>query len=171
MSRSTPADLVTMPTGWLNRSNTSRTARVSFSVRSTDSKTPTAQFVDKGYTGTVLNPTLAITPVSATAIQSVAFSQTLSAIGGVAPHSYLLETGTFPAGITISSAGVVSGTTAAAPGNYPVTLRVTDASTGPGSYFEIENFTLTVSPPPSVSSSCAFVRRRPVPANLFSTSV
>jgi hypothetical protein len=46
---------------------------------------------------------------------------------------------------------VVSGTTAAAPGNYPVTIRVTDASTGPGSYFEVEAFTLTVSPPPSVS--------------------
>ena len=34
-SRSTPADLVTMLTGWLKRSSTSSTARVSFSVRST----------------------------------------------------------------------------------------------------------------------------------------
>jgi len=120
----------------------------SFTVRSTDS---VPQFVDKGYTGTVENPTLSITPTSATAIQGVAFSQTLTAIGGVSPHSYLLETGTFPAGISISSAGVISGTTAAATGNYPATLRVTDASTGPGSYFELEAFTLTVSPPPSVS--------------------
>ncbi|MDG5975563.1 hemagglutinin-like protein [Hydrogenophaga taeniospiralis CCUG 15921] len=120
----------------------------SFTVRSTDS---VADFVDKGYTGTVENPTLSITPTSATAIQSVAFSQTLTAIGGVAPHSYLLETGSFPAGISISSAGVISGTTAAATGAYPVTLRVTDASTGPGSYFELESFTLNVSPPPSVS--------------------
>lgn len=120
----------------------------SFTVRSTDS---VADFVDKGYTGTVENPTLSITPTSATAIQSVAFSQTLTAIGGVAPHSYLLETGSFPAGISISSAGVISGTTAAATGAYPVTLRVTDSSTGPGSYFELESFTLNVSPPPSVS--------------------
>jgi uncharacterized repeat protein (TIGR01451 family) len=120
----------------------------SFTVRSTDS---VADFVDKGYTGTVENPTLSITPTSATAIQSVAFSQTLTAIGGVAPHSYLLETGSFPAGISISSAGVISGTTAAATGAYPVTLRVTDSSTGPGTYFELESFTLNVSPPPSVS--------------------
>ena len=123
----------------------------SFSVRSTDSTTPTAQFVDKGYTGTVQNPTLSLATPSGTAIQSTPFSQTLAATGGVAPYSYLLETGSFPAGITISSAGVVSGTTTAAAGNYPVTLRVTDSSTGPGTYFELETYTLTVSPPPSVS--------------------
>lgn len=123
----------------------------SFSVRSTDSTSPTAQFVDKGYTGTVQNPSLALVSASGTAIQSAPFSQTLSTNGGVAPHTYQLETGTFPAGITISSAGVVSGTTNAAPGNYPVTLRVTDSSTGPGVYFELETYTLTVAPPPTVT--------------------
>jgi large repetitive protein len=149
-----PVGLTLSSGGVLSGTPTQRGA-YSFSVRSTDSTTPTALFVDKGYTGTVQNPTLSITPVTATAIQSVAFSQALSAIGGVAPYSCLLETGTFPAGISISSACVVSGTTAAAPGNYPVTIRVTDASTGPGSYFEVENFTLTVSPPPSVSIAVA----------------
>lgn len=122
-----------------------------FTVRSTDATTPTAQFVDRGYTGTVQNPTLTLATPSGTAIQGAPFSQTMSTTGGVTPHTYQLETGTFPAGISISSAGVVSGTTAAAPGNYPVTLRVTDASTGPGVYFELENYTLTVSPPPSVT--------------------
>lgn len=120
----------------------------SFTVRATDN---IGDLVDKGYTGTVQNPALAITPTSSTAVQGVAFSQTLTAIGGVAPHSYLLETGSFPAGISISSAGVVSGTTAAALGNYPVTLRVTDASTGPGSYFELESFTVVVSQQPLLS--------------------
>lgn len=119
-----------------------------FSVRSQDSL---GAFLIKGYTGTVQNPTLSISPGSATAIQGVAFSQTVTASGGVAPHSYLLETGSFPAGISISSAGVVSGTTSAGVGSYPVTLRVTDASTGSGSYFELESFTLAVSSAPSVS--------------------
>ena len=123
-----------------------------FGVRSQDN---IGDFVIKGYTGTVQNPSLALVPASVTAIQGAPFSQALSTAGGVAPHSYLLETGTFPAGISISSAGVVSGTTAAAPGNYPVTLRVTDASTGPGSYFELEPFTVTVSPPPTVSIAVA----------------
>ena len=124
----------------------------SFTVRSTDSNSPTPNFADKGYTGTVQNPTLMLVPNSGTAIQTVPFSQTLSTTGGVAPHTYQLETGSsFPAGISISSAGVISGTTSAAPGSYPVTIRVTDNSTGPGAYFELESYTLTVSPPPSVS--------------------
>ncbi len=123
-----------------------------FSVRSQDN---IGDFVIKGYTGSVQNPSLALVPASVTAIQGAPFSQALSTAGGVAPHSYLLESGTFPAGISVSSAGVVSGTTGAAPGNYPVTLRVTDASTGPGSYFELEPFTVTVSPPPTVSITVA----------------
>lgn len=107
--------------------------------------------VDKGYAGTVQNPSLTLAPATATAVQGSAFSATLTAAGGVAPYAYQLESGTLPAGITLSGAGLLSGTTTAAPGNYPLSIRVTDASTGPGSYFEVENFTLTVSPPPSVS--------------------
>lgn len=118
-----------------------------FTVRATDS---TSDTVDKAYSGTVQNPSLTLTPASASAIQGVPFSQTLSTTGGVGTITYALETGTFPAGISISPAGVVSGTTSAAPGNYPVTIRVTDSSAGPGSYFEVENFTLTISPAPSV---------------------
>ncbi|MGM9426711.1 beta strand repeat-containing protein [Hydrogenophaga sp. MI9] len=149
-----PVGLSLTSGGVLSGTPTQRGA-YSFSVRSTDSTTPTAQFADKGYTGTVANPTLTLTTPSGTAIQSVPFSQTLSTSGGVAPYTYALETGPLPAGITISSAGVVSGTTAAAPGSYAVTIRVTDSSTGPGSYFEVENYTLTVSPPPSVSIAVA----------------
>lgn len=119
-----------------------------FVVRSTDN---IGQFVDKGYTGTVQNPTLSIAPTSGTAIQGVSFSQTLIASGGVAPHTFAVESGLLPAGISLSSAGLLSGTTSAAPGSYPLTLRVTDSSSGPGVYFELENYTLTVSPAPTVS--------------------
>ncbi len=139
---------VTLTSGGVVSGTPTQRGGYSFSVRSQDSL---GDFANKSYSGTVQSPTLTLVPASVTAIQGVAFSQALSTTGGVAPHSYLLETGTFPAGISVSSAGVVSGTTAAAPGNYPVTLRVTDASTGPGSYFELEPFTVTVSPPPSVS--------------------
>lgn len=147
-SGSLPVGLSLTSGGVISGTPTQRGA-YSFSVRSTDNG---GDFVDRGYTGTVQNPSLSITPTTATAIQSVAFSQTVTASGGVAPHTYQLETGSFPAGISISSAGVISGTTSAATGSYPVTLRVTDASTPSGApYFEVENFTLTVSPPPSVT--------------------
>ncbi len=133
---------VTLSSAGLLSGTPTQRGNYSFSVRSQDSVNA---FVIKGYTGTVQNPTLSISPVAATAVQNVAFSQALTASGGVTPYSYLLETGAFPVGISISAAGVFSGTTAAAPSSFPVTVRVTDASTGPGSYFELENFTLTVS--------------------------
>ena len=123
-----------------------------FSVRSTDSA---AVFADRGYGGTVQNPSLSLVPPSATAIQGVAFSQVLSGSGGVAPYSFLEEpviagyTG-LPAGISLAGS-TISGTTGVAPGNYNTRIRVTESSSGPGVYFEVEDFTLTVSQPPSVS--------------------
>lgn len=127
-----------------------------FSVRSTDSA---AVFADKGYAGTVQNPSLSLVPPSATAIQGVAFSQALSGSGGVAPYSFLEEpviagyTG-LPAGISLAGS-TISGTTGVAPGNYNTRIRVTDSSSGPGVYFEVEDFTLTVSAAPSVSIAVA----------------
>ncbi|MDV6228564.1 Calx-beta domain-containing protein [Nitratireductor aquimarinus] len=121
-----------------------------FTVRATDD---IGQFVDKGYTGTVLNPSISIAPTSATAVQGVSFSQTITASGGVGPYTFAVESGTLPVGISLSSSGLLSGTTSSAPGSYPLMLRVTDSSTGPGAYFELESFTLTVAAAPSVSIS------------------
>jgi len=142
-----PPGLTLNSAGLLSGTPTQR-GGYAFTVRSTDN---TAAFVDKAYSGTVAAPSLSISPNSGTAIQTVPFTDTLAVSGGVAPHTFALESGAFPGGINISTAGVISGTTAAAPGNYPVVLRVTDASTGPGAYFELENYTLTVSAAPSVS--------------------
>ncbi len=146
---------LSLTTGGILSGTPTQRGAYSFSVRATDSTSPTAQFVDKGYTGSVANPTLSMTPATATAGQGIAFSQTLTTNGGVAPYTYALETGSFPAGITLSSTGVISGTTSAATGNYAVTLRVTDASTGPGIYAELEPFTLTVVAPPTVTIAVA----------------
>jgi uncharacterized protein YhjY with autotransporter beta-barrel domain len=123
-----------------------------FTVRATDATSAT---VDKAYSGTVQNPSLSLTPTAATAIQSVAFSQTLSTTGGVAPFSYQMEASSLPTGLTLDPGGVISGTATAAPGNYPVSIRVTDSSAGAGTYFEVENFTLTISAAPSVSIAVA----------------
>lgn len=128
----------------------SERALYSFIIRSTDS---TNAYTDKGYSDFMQNPTLILDTPTGTAGQGVAFSQTLSTSGGIAPYTYQIETGSLPAGISLSSSGVISGTTSAAFGSYPVTIRVTDSSTGPGQYFEVENYTLTVSNLPTVSIS------------------
>lgn len=120
----------------------------SFTIRATDNTGATG---DRIYSGTVAAPSLRLAPASATAIQGVPFSQTLTTYDGVAPHTYVLESGFLPSGLSLSNVGVISGTTTAAVGNYALTLRVTDGSTGLGSYYEVKPFTLTVSPAPSVS--------------------
>ncbi len=146
---------LTLSTGGLLSGTPTQRGAYSFSVRARDSTTPTAQFVDKGYTGSTQNPSLSITPTNATAIQGVAFSRAITVNGGVGPYTCQLESGSFPSGISITTATgqtgcVIGGTTNAAPGSFPVSIRVTDSSTGLGTYFEVENFTVNVSLPPSV---------------------
>ncbi|MDS1137542.1 beta strand repeat-containing protein, partial [Nitratireductor indicus] len=141
---------ISLTSGGLLSGTPTQRGGYAFTVRATDN---IAQFVDKGYTSTVLNPVLSISPTSATAIQGVSFSQTIFASGGVGPRTFAVESGLLPAGISLSSSGLLSGTTSSAPGSYPLMLRVTDSSTGPGAYFELESFTLTVAPAPSVSIS------------------
>ncbi|WP_273793303.1 autotransporter domain-containing protein [Brucella anthropi] len=148
-SGSLPVGIALTSGGVLNGTPTQR-GGYAFTVRVTDN---IGQFVDKGYTGTVQNPTISISPTSATAIQGISFSQTISASGGVGPYTFSLENGALPTGISLSSSGLLSGTTSSATGSYPLVLRVTDSSTGPGVYFELENFTLTVAAAPSVSIS------------------
>lgn len=119
-----------------------------FSVRVQDAGSDS---VVRGFSGTVGNPSLSISPATATAVQGQPFSQQIAVSGGVAPHAFQIEAGALPAGITLSSTGLLSGTTAAAVGDFPLTLRVTDSSTGPGAYFELESFVLSVAAQPPIT--------------------
>lgn len=124
-----------------------------FGVRSTDS---IGDVTTKGYTGSVQNPTITISPTTYTLVQGVPTSFQLSVNGGVAPYSYLLELGpALPPGLTVSASGLVSGTPTTAGSTTP-NFRVTDSSTGPGQYFELESPTIIVTAtPPSVSIAVA----------------
>ncbi len=57
-----------------------------------------------------------------------AYSQTLSASGGTAPYTWAVASGTLPAGLNLSSAGVLSGTPTAA-ANSSFSVSATDAAT------------------------------------------
>ena len=58
-----------------------------------------------------------------------AYSDTLTATGGTAPYTWSVNAGTLPPGITLSAAGVLSGTPTTT-GSYPFTVNVTDANKG-----------------------------------------
>ena len=88
-------------------------------------------------------PTLAITTTSVSgATVGTAYSNPLSATGGKSPYSWTVASGVLPAGITLQSAGSLSGTPSDS-GQFNFTLQVADSSspkqTASGS------FTLSVS--------------------------
>ena len=56
-----------------------------------------------------------------------AYSQALAATGGTTPYIWTIAAGTLPAGLTLSSAGVLGGTPTTA-GSATFTVRVTDAT-------------------------------------------
>ncbi len=94
-----------------------------------------------GGTGVTATPV----PVAANlagGIVSTAYSETLTAQGGISPYTYAVTAGTLPAGLALSSGGVISGTpTAAATSSFTVT--VTDSTGATGS----QGFSITVATP------------------------
>lgn len=54
----------------------------------------------------------------------------MSVAGGTAPYSWSLSSGALPSGLSLSAAGVISGTPGASalPGNYTFTLRAADVN-------------------------------------------
>jgi hypothetical protein len=58
---------------------------------------------------------------------STAYSQTLQVTGGSSPYSWSISSGSLPAGLTLSTAGVISGTPTTA-GTASFTVKVTDAN-------------------------------------------
>jgi hypothetical protein len=65
-------------------------------------------------------------PVVTTGSIGVPFSQTFTASGGLAPYTFTTFSA-LPAGLTLSSAGVLSGTPTAT-GTFPITVSATDAN-------------------------------------------
>jgi hypothetical protein len=73
-------------------------------------------------------PTITLSPASLPAATAgTAYSQTLTASGGTAPYTYAVSAGALPAGMTLSIAGVISGTPTAA-GSFNVTVTAMDSS-------------------------------------------
>ncbi len=78
--------------------------------------------------GSSAQSSVAITSASLpTATAGAAFSATLTASGGTQPYTWTLASGQLPSGMSLSAAGVISGTTAVT-GTFPFTAEVIDAT-------------------------------------------
>jgi hypothetical protein len=79
---------------------------------------------------------------------SVAYSQTLAESGGTSPFTWSLSSGTLPTGLTISAAGVISGTPSAA-GTFSFTVKVADSATGSAT----KSLSIVINALPSITTS------------------
>ncbi len=127
----------------------------SFTVTVTDSESPT-KTATVNLSISISAPTLTITTSSLTGgTLGTAYSQGLTATGGVAPYSWAVTTGSLPAGLTLNgSTGQITGTPTGhvtGPINFGVT--VTDSET-PTTQASEANLSITItSPPLSVTTS------------------
>jgi len=65
------------------------------------------------------------------ATAGIPYSQSLSASGATTPYSWSLSSGTLPAGLTLNSSGIISGTPTSASITSTFTVKVSDSSTPP----------------------------------------
>ena len=118
----------------------------SFTIQATDATPNTGT---RNYTINVGSNVLAVAPASLpNGTQGTAYSQTVSASGGIGPYTFALSAGALPTGLTLSSAGVISGTPTGS-GTSSFTIGATDTvgNTGSRAYsVNIGTASLTVNP-------------------------
>ncbi len=100
---------------------------VSYSISATDSTTSTTTLTSAGSYTTAPAPMITTNATLPNATPNVAYSTTLAATGGSGGNVWSLVSGALPAGLNLSGAGVINGTTAAQ-GAFNVTIKVTDSA-------------------------------------------
>jgi hypothetical protein len=99
---------------------------VTVTVHATDSANPADSTTGPVSVTVSPIPTLSLTGSLPNATLGVPYSQTLTATGGITPYTYSITAGSLPAGLSMSSAGVISGTPTAV-GASSFTVTVTDS--------------------------------------------
>ncbi len=88
-----------------------------------------------------------------------AYSQTLASSGGTAPYTWTVSSGSLPAGLSLSSGGVISGTpTTGGSSSFTVQVTDTNSNTATGNL----SITITASPLAIVTASMANVAQNVV---------
>ncbi len=103
---------------------------------------------------TVSPPTITYTPANPPAgTVNVAYSQSIAgASGGTAPYTYTVASGTWPAGLTLTANGTLSGTPSAA-GTFAFKVVAADSSTGTGPFSSAPaDVTVTIKVQPPVAN-------------------
>ncbi|NTF46671.1 Ig domain-containing protein, partial [Rhizobium rhizogenes] len=147
-----PAGLALSTTGVLSGTPTAG-GTFNFTVTATDSSTGSGPFTgSRAYNLVVNAPTIAVAPTTlAAATLNASYSETITASGGTGTYTYAVTSGALPAGLTLSSAGDLSGTPTAA-GTFNFTVTATDSSTGSGPYTGSRAYTLVLVAHPPIAN-------------------
>jgi len=121
LSLSSSGDITGTPTG---------SGASTFTIRATDSLNNTGS---RSYTVNIGTNSLTVSPPTLPpGTQNVAYNRTLSAAGGTGPYTFALTSGALPAGLALSSGGVISGTPTVT-GNFAFSVQATDSVNNTGS--------------------------------------
>jgi hypothetical protein len=144
-SGSLPAGLALSSSGLISGTPT-LPGSFTFTITATDASGCTGM---KSYTLTINCATITLSPATLPdGTVGATYNQTITASSGTAPYTFAVTSGALPPGITLSSAGLLSGTPTS-PGSFPFTVTATDANgcTGSRSYTVLINCaTITLSP-------------------------
>src|SRR5439155_4108901 len=141
VSGALPAGLTLSAAGVISGSPTT-VGSSNFTIQVTDSS---SQTVSKSFSIAIDPPPLSITtvPPLPAATVGTSYSQTLAATGGTLPYAWSVASGALPAGLTLSAAGVISGSPITV-GSSNFTIQVADS----GSQTVSKSFSITTNPPP-----------------------
>jgi len=155
---SLPAGLGMDSSGHITGTPTGPNGTANFTVKVTDSSNGGAQSATQNLS-ILINlpapPTISTTSLPA-GVEGTAYNQTIAATGGLAPYTFSIVvpgTGALPAGLTISSAGVISGTPTGPNGTSNFTVKVTDSSNPNQSATQNLSITVNLPAPPSISTT------------------
>ncbi|QER96454.1 autotransporter domain-containing protein [Xanthomonas phaseoli pv. dieffenbachiae] len=124
-----------------------------FTLTVTDSTPSPAAQASRSYALTVNAATLVLRqPTLPAAVRGSAYSQVLTASGGIAPYRYSIASGTLPAGLTLASDGTLSGTPTVQ-GTSSFTIAVADA--GNATATQAYTFTVNDAAPVAVADVAA----------------
>jgi large repetitive protein len=97
------------------------------------------------------SPSITTTSPLPNGIVGTAYNQTITAAGGAGTLAFTVSVGTLPAGLTLSSAGAITGTPTTV-GTSSFTIKVTDSSIG-GTQSATKALSMTVNQAPAITSA------------------
>jgi outer membrane autotransporter protein len=138
-----------------------------FSVQATDHNNLSGT---ASYTLTIGSVALSIAPASLSAgVPNASYSQQLVATGGTAPYTYSVVSGALPAGLSLSSAGLISGTPTTS-GSSTFTVQARDSSSGTGPFAVTKSYVLAIGQTVPVAPAVTVTTQSNAPVTIHATA-